>query len=274
MNFMAADKKSHNCLEGDVYPATDNYFNLQSIYTHCLEGEYMRIPWNKGKKRPEMSGDRNPSKRPEVKKKISEANHGKKSTVGSFKKGHSVSAEVREKLSKSSEGKHHSQLTEFKSGIIPWNKGKKRPEISGDSNPSKRPEVRKKISEANHNNKSRLGMHNSPEHCRNISKSKMGELNPIWNGGTSFLPYCRKFNNTLKERVRDRDNRTCQLCNEKENGTKLSVHHIHYDKENCYPDLIAVCRKCNTKVNSNREYYERIFMNKLNERGLLFWTRE
>lgn len=36
----------------------------------------------------------------------------------------------------------------FKNGRVVWNKGKKMPEISGDKNPSKRFDVRKKISEA------------------------------------------------------------------------------------------------------------------------------
>lgn len=93
--------------------------------------------------------------------------------------------------------------------------------------------------------------------------SQFGDKNPSWNGGSSFEPYCHKFNEKLKERIRDRDNRTCQGCGVKENGTKLSIHHIHYDKENCYPDLIAVCRSCNSKANSIRNWYEIYYMRKL-----------
>lgn len=102
-----------------------------------------------------------------------------------------------------------------------------------------------------------------------------GEDNPNWKGGISFLPYCFKFNNELKEIIRQRDDHICQLCNKTQDGErrKLSVHHIHYDKENCEPDLITLCRSCNIKVNTAREYYEGLFMNKLNERELLFWTR-
>lgn len=108
------------------------------------------------------------------------------------------------------------------------------------------------------------------------SKNICGENHPSWIDGRSFLPYCSKFNNKLKEMVRRRDNHVCQLCglSEKENGKKLDVHHIHYDKENCYPDLTALCCKCNTFVNKliKRSYYEQFFMNTLNDRGLLFWT--
>ena len=99
-----------------------------------------------------------------------------------------------------------------------------------------------------------------------------GDKNSNWKGGISFEPYCSKFNNQLKERIRNRDNRTCQCCGIKENGTKLSIHHIHYDKENCYPDLITVCRSCNTKANTNREYWEKYYMDILETRGLLNWS--
>lgn len=84
-------------------------------------------------------------------------------------------------------------------------------------------------------------------------------------------PYCEKFNNILKEKIRNRDNRTCQNCGIKENGRKHAVHHLHYDKKNCYPDLITLCNSCNGKANFNRDYWEGFYMNKLYDRGLLHW---
>lgn len=127
-----------------------------------------------------------------------------------------------------------------------------------------------------------LGMKASFETKQKISKAHIGmdatwmrgEKHPNWQGGSSFFPYCTKFNMKLKECVRERDNRTCQLCGIPENGRKHHVHHIHYDKDNCYPDLVCLCVCCNTKVNYNRPYYERYFMNLLNIRSLLFWTKE
>jgi len=106
--------------------------------------------------------------------------------------------------------------------------------------------------------------------------NRNGSNNPNWKGGTSFLPYCLKFNKELKEKIRIRDNRICQLCGKSEeaNGQKLSIHHIHYDKENCYPDLISLCRSCNCKVNGDRIYYINLFMNKLNDKNLLCWGRD
>lgn len=104
----------------------------------------------------------------------------------------------------------------------------KRPDISvmfgGDKNPAKKPEVKEKM------RKAKEGRY-------------VGELNPNWRGGIAYLPYCSKFNQILRERIRERDNRTCQLCGGKENGRKLYVHHIHYDKENCNPDLVSLCHR-------------------------------
>ena len=108
-----------------------------------------------------------------------------------------------------------------------------------------------------------------------MRKTKSGQCcgkdNPNWHGGISFEPYCEKFNEPKKEEVRERDNRVCQECGktEKENKQKLSVHHIHYDKPNCDPDLISLCRICNITANGNRDYWEEHFMNKLEERGLI-----
>lgn len=111
---------------------------------------------------------------------------------------------------------------------------------------------------------------------KKIADSRIGKYvgpnSPNWRGGISYEPYCHKFNNELKERVRNRDNRTCQKCGCKENGRKLSVHHIHYDKDNCYPDLISLCLSCHTSSNANRNYWEEYYMNILETRGLLNWS--
>ncbi|MDP2217207.1 MAG: NUMOD3 domain-containing DNA-binding protein [Methanolobus sp.] len=141
-------------------------------------------------------------------------------------------------------------------------------------------EHRRKVSIAMSGEKHPMyGKHLTEETRKKLSECKKGEKHPLfgkcgeiapnWHGGKSFEPYCPKFNHELKEKIRERDNRTCQLCCVKENGRKLDVHHIHYDKPNCNPDLIALCFKCNTKVNFNRDYYENLFMEKLTQRGLI-----
>lgn len=101
-----------------------------------------------------------------------------------------------------------------------------------------------------------------------------GENAHNWHGGISFEPYCYKFNNAFKEAVRERDDYTCQLCGyeQKLDGRRLSIHHVHYDKENCYPDVVALCNSCNGKVNGNRNHWEEYFENQLIERGLFCWS--
>ncbi len=100
-----------------------------------------------------------------------------------------------------------------------------------------------------------------------------GENTGNYIDGRSYLPYCNKFNNKFKEAIRIRDDQICQLCGmtQENNKEKLSVHHIHYDKSNCYPDCVALCRKCNSIVNFNREFYEELFTFKLWIRNLLYW---
>jgi len=111
---------------------------------------------------------------------------------------------------------------------------------------------------------------NSDKTRKNRSESHKGEKCYNWKGGISYLPYCERFNEKLKESIRERDNRICQECGktELENGKKLTCHHIHYKKEDCDPDLISLCISCNSKVNFNRNYWEEHFMVLLINRGL------
>lgn len=88
-----------------------------------------------------------------------------------------------------------------------------------------------------------------------------------WKGGISRGPYCELFNEEFKERVRFFWGRKCGVCfkTEKENGAKLSVHHVSYDKDSCCnktkPLFIPFCRSCHTKTNHNRNYWEEYLSN-------------
>jgi len=150
----------------------------------------------------------------------------------------------------------------FASGeLVPWSKGlTKETNLSlrnlsesligknvGDNNPARRPEVREKIRD------SKLGKSNI---------LIRGSNNGNWNGGTMFEPYTSEFNGNLKQRIKERDNHTCQLCGvpECECLRKLSVHHIDYNKINCLPNnLISLCNSCNTKVNTKRDNWIKYF---------------
>lgn len=84
-------------------------------------------------------------------------------------------------------------------------------------------------------------------------KSRFGETASNWQGGKSFEPYCEKFNEVLKESIRNRDNRRCLLCEKSEilEGKKLAVHHIDGDKlqgcNNKQWALVTLCQSCHSK---------------------------
>ncbi len=91
-----------------------------------------------------------------------------------------------------------------------------------------------------------------------------GENNYAWQGGISFEPYGIEFNDKLREQVRKIDNHTCQLCEVLQSGKKLAVHHKDYDKQNNNSsNLIALCSICHSKTNTNREYWEKYFTEKI-----------
>ena len=80
--------------------------------------------------------------------------------------------------------------------------------------------------------------------------------------------YPLEFNNELKDFVRERDGYICQLCGKTEKeeldsiGFRLCVNHIDFNKQNCSPNnLNTLCRSCNTKINSKREYWTEYFKN-------------
>jgi len=117
--------------------------------------------------------------------------------------------EYKAKISATGKGRIVSEITKAK---ISANNAMKRPEVKakfiGESNPAKRPEVRAKISA------SLIGRRHTEEHkAKNSTAAKLrvGDKNPNWQGGISFEPYCPLFNNTTKEKIRNRDNRVCQL---------------------------------------------------------------
>ena len=124
--------------------------------------------------------------------------------------------------------------------------------------------TRKKISKALKGNTNHEGIYQSKVTKLKISKALKGKPNfkmrgknhPLWNGGSSFEPYPTTFNERLKYEIRKRDNCTCQLCGKRAN----TVHHIDYNKKNCTKsNLCVLCKECNGKVNSDRNYWRKFF---------------
>jgi len=133
----------------------------------------------------------------------------------------------------------------------------------------KRPEVGIKISKAKMGKKLPK-MSESKIGIKNPMYGKKGKLSPIWQGGKSFEPYGLEFNEELREVIRNRDRRKCFICEktELENGRKLMVHHIDYDKRNNDPkNLITLCHSCHSKTNYNRDYWINYF-NEIIKRNL------
>lgn len=93
---------------------------------------------------------------------------------------------------------------------------------------------------------------------KNPMFGRKGKLSPVYVHGGCCVEYPLEFNEILKEQIRKRDKCKCKLCGkkQKEHYRKLDVHHIDYDKENCkLNNLIALCDKCNLRVNYNRDYW-------------------
>ncbi len=184
------------------------------------------------------------------------------------KKNKLLSAIHKQRIGISGIGKHCGDLNPMK-----------RPEvvakISGDLSSSKRLEVRTKMKQSR-----KIYFEEHPEAKEIIRQAQFDRYFHLFSVLDRFIKdkYCILWTKELREEVRIRDSYVCQKCGLKQSDlTEFhkhhSVHHIHYDKQNCYPDLICLCSSCNSIVNFNRSYYESLFMNKLNERNLLFWTR-
>ena len=106
-----------------------------------------------------------------------------------------------------------------------------------------------------------FGKHHTLETKKIWSEQRKGKGNGRYIDGRSENPYPLEFNESLKELIRNRDDRKCQICGclEVECIRKLDVHHIDYDKKNINPDnLISLCISCHRKTDYNRENWTKL----------------
>lgn len=126
--------------------------------------------------------------------------------------------------------------------------GKKRPDMVGhpkwnftnwDHKAVMTDEVKQKISET------KMGKSLSPEHrAKLLATAKRGADHPNWRGGTQSKDHLQrvKFRKTMQQKVFQRDNYTCQICDTY--GGSIQVDHIKRWSE--YPELRFDLDNCRT----------------------------
>lgn len=104
--------------------------------------------------------------------------------------------------------------------------------------------------------------------CKSCAYS--GERHYNWQGGKS--PYPIEFNQELRQKIKERDDYTCQNCGltEEEHlmvwGRILSVHHIDYNKKNSQENnLITLCESCHKRANYRRKYWQQFYEEKIKQ---------
>ena len=172
--------------------------------------------------------------------------------------GKPKSIETRLKMSVAAKGRPKSE--EHRKNLIKaW---KTRPPVSE--------ETKSKLRESLKGNTNSLGKKFSKESCRRISESKKGEKSYQWKGGISFEPYCPKFTNEFRERVRAFFRYCCVQCGKTavEDRRRLSVHHVNFNKmaccDNSIPLFVSLCQSCHSKTTRNRIFWEYWFTEMIN----------
>ena len=124
-------------------------------------------------------------------------------------------------------------------GRIPWNKGRKCPQLSGECNGmfgrTHTPEVRERLSKI------------SSQHLSALTRSLLdGTQAPLKRSDPVYSILFRVGWKPIRQKALDRDNNTCQVCNG-ERSTKVTVHHrvpfgiiLKHELDN----LITLCTYC------------------------------
>ena len=126
-------------------------------------------------------------------------------------------------------------------------------------------ETRIKISLAHGGNSNIfMAFENQPKEKR----KRYGETAPNWKGGISYEPYCPKWNNDLRTRIRAFFEYRCIICGKPQNENitssgriyKLSCHHVEYNKQACCDGrpvhFAALCHKHHMETNGSRDKWE------------------
>lgn len=126
----------------------------------------------------------------------------------------------------------------------------------------------------------------NPVVCLKVSKTRKErsisskERNSNWQGGISFEPYCEKFNEDFKKRVRLFFGDRCVECGCIPSEYRLHVHHVNFDKKSCCNDttplFVPLCRECHNKTQHKRIFYQYSFTEMINYQygGKCYLTKE
>jgi hypothetical protein len=206
------EKKCPNCQKAFfVFPCNSHlkFCSKRCYYNYGPTEETRRRMSIAAKRRTDMIGENNPAKKPEIRRKISEACKGiKKPWLSEWNRTRKFSQDAIRRI------------TEAGRKRVPWDKGIQRPEMS---------------------------------------EAQKGEKNHSWKGG--ITPERESFNATMEWKnaskiVWRRDKRTCQLCHKKYEGVgrTFDVHHvIPFEVKESRADpnnLILLCRGCHLLVTS------------------------
>jgi len=204
------------------------------------------------------------------------------SRMGSGNRGKHLPEEVKRKISEAQKGRKYPYKSHPKQkGFIPWNKGKHiklndalrtwrenggivwNKQKEGCKKTDKQKEKIKKIAKERNYGKWMKGKKLTEEHKKNISLSLGGDGITM-----AFNPYPSEFNLELKLKIRKRDNFTCCLCGRTEReeleelNRVLCINHIDFNKNNCKENnLNTLCLRCNVKINRERDYWKNYFNN-------------
>lgn len=238
----------------------------------------MKPGYWKGRKRPELTKrnlENNPMKRIEVreKNKIKQIDNFVNGKTKCWSKGLTKESDSRlNKLSESLKERIFSEEHKQKIKDNHWSKKDliQKNKILKDIQEHRKGEIiNPKISESVKSNwKNCSSVFNSVEYRKKISDNTKLEKNPMWKGGKSYELYGLEFNKSFKNKIRKRDNQVCMNCgvHRERLNRSLDCHHINYDKGcNIMQNLVSLCKKCHSMTNTNREYWRRLFQEKLNK---------
>jgi hypothetical protein len=236
-----------------------------------------------------MTNCEDPIKEAARRKKLSEAHTGK-----------ILTEETKQKMSRVRRGKPHSKEHSENIGralkgrvFTPeWREKLRQARLGKKATP----ETRKKMSESRSGeNNSFFGRSHSDETKRYVSDYRIkngiasGKNNPMYINGSSYEPYCKKFNPEFRRRVRSFFKDTCQMCGHVHTrGEKnMTVHHVNFRKDSCcstdvVPLFVTVCtgekgnRSCHAKTNHDRDYWEICFTQLIRNKydGKCYLTKE